>query len=80
MRYPYEPPQMSFKDYRKFLEWQEARDEARAKKKEESAKKEREKKREGRAFTFAEGIIIAYLAQFIIGPLYTHYLQTLGLH
>jgi len=80
MRNPYFEPSFKMKDYIKFLEWQEARDEARLRKKEDSDKKKRETRREGRAFTFAEGVIIAYLAQFIIGPLYTHYLSTLGLH
>jgi hypothetical protein len=74
----YEPP-FRMKDYIKFLEWQEKREEALSKKKEEAAKK-KEIRREGRAFTFAEGMILAFVAQFLLGPLYNHYLATLGIH
>lgn len=42
--------------------------------------KKEEKKIEGHKFTFAEGIILCYAAQFIIGPLYKVALIQLGIH
>lgn len=78
-RYDFAPPTFSMKEYIKFIEWQEARDEAKAKKKEETDRKKHVKS-EARAFTFAEGMIIAFLAQFLLGPLYNHYIASLGVH
>lgn len=37
---------------------------------EKLGKKEEKKEIKGHTFTFAEGILLAYLAQLIIGPLY----------
>lgn len=46
-------------------------------KKEDDKKKEENKAHQ---FTFYEGIILAYLAQMVIGPLFNHYLQILQVH
>lgn len=43
-------------------------------------KKEEKKEGKGHSFTFAEGIILAYAAQFVIGPLYKVALVNLGVH
>ena len=53
------------------------------KEREKLNKKEEEKKKDEkgmRSFTFAEGVILAYLAQFVLGPLYNHYIQLLQVH
>lgn len=47
---------------------------------EDQRKANLEKQPKGHTFTFAEGMILAYVAQFVIGPLYTHYLTVLGIH
>ena len=54
-----------------FAEWLEWRDEARAKKAEEKKKKDIVK-REARALTFAEGMIIAYLLQLTLPIVIKH--------
>lgn len=43
-------------------------------------KKEEKKEQKVRAFTFAEGMILAFMAQFVLGPLYQHYVAALGVH
>lgn len=40
-------------------------------------KEDKKDEKKARAFTFAEGVILAYAAQFIIGPLYQHYVAAL---
>lgn len=72
MKHPYfEPPAFKMKDYIKFLEWQERRDEALSKKHEEKKKKDVVKK-EARALTFAEGMIIAYVLQLTLPIVVKH--------
>lgn len=73
----FEPPQMRVKDYIRFLEWQEARDEAKMKKKEENDKKKKELPK-GHTFTFAEGVIIAYVAQAVLPSIWKVALIHLG--
>lgn len=43
-----------------------------------SKKEEKKDEKKGHAFTFAEGVILAYMAQVIIGPLYKVVLVHLG--
>lgn len=43
-------------------------------------KEEKKEEKKGHSFTFAEGIILAYAAQFIIGPLYKVALINMGIH
>ena len=66
----YGPPPFKMKEYIRFLEWQEARDEAKAKKKEESAKKKEPKT--ARQLNFAEGMIIAYILQITLPIVVKH--------
>lgn len=49
-------------------------------KEQEKLNKKDDKKPEGYKFTFAEGIVMAYAAQFILGPLYKVFLLHLGVH
>lgn len=51
--------------------------------KEKLNKKDEDKKKEEksmRALTFAEGVVLAYVAQFLLGPLYNHYITLLQVH
>lgn len=53
------------------------------KEQEKLSKKEEDKKKEEksmRALTFAEGVVLAYVAQFLLGPLYNHYITLLQVH
>lgn len=45
----------------------------------EQVKKEDKKEHPKHSFTFAEGVILAYMAQFIIGPMYKVFLVHLGI-
>lgn len=40
--------------------------------------KKKDEKKSMRSFTFAEGVIIAYLAQFVLGPLYQAYIASIN--
>lgn len=77
-RFDYNPPQIKMKDYIKFMEWQERREEALHKKHEEKKKKDIIK-REVRALTFAEGMIIAYVAQLVLPPIWKAVSHNMGI-
>lgn len=81
MRHPYsfEPPPFKMKEYIRFLEWQEARDEAKAKKKEEHDKKKTVDKKSSRQMTFAEGMIIAYILQIVLPPMWKVVSHNMGI-
>ena len=77
-RFDYNPPQIKMKDYIKFMEWQEHREEALAKKHEEKRKKDIVKK-ELRSMTFAEGMIVAYVAQLVLPTLWKAVAHNMGI-
>jgi hypothetical protein len=58
-----------------FEEYMERKEELKARK-----KKDEPKKGEVRRLSFAEGMIVAFMLQFVAGPLYNHWIATLGVH
>lgn len=76
MKHPYfEPPSFKMKDYIRFLEWQEARDEVRSKKREENKKRDYPKEHR---FTFTEGMLLAFVFQYVFGPSISAALKAYG--
>lgn len=57
-----------------FEEWMERKEELKTRKKKEEPRKQ------GQPMSFAEGMVVAFILQFLVGPLYNHYLTVLGVH
>lgn len=76
MRHRYfSPPEFKMKEYIKFLEWQETRDELKDKKRKDAEDKKKHDTKKPEALIklgFLEGCILAYLAYPLVGALHSY--------